>query len=182
MPLEPLPPPFPHGKNSPPPKISQPPHPMPKHKCLSSQPSDICLSDIGKIFHTFPTGTFHTRYTPPAIPKVVLDCFSTHPFSWSWTTKSRPNTGKSFPVPHIPTFHWKSGNRLVHWTVDLFHSFKAHPSPQILDMKGWVPIFLMCIYQSNMPIHFHCQTLASKSSPKSSSIPPPPRQQGEPTP
>ena len=163
MPLEPLQPPSPCGKNSPSAKTSQPPHSKPKHKCSSSQPCDICLSNIGKIFHTFPTGIFHTCYTPPAISKAVLDYFSTHPFSWSWTTKSGPN---------MATFHWKSSNRSVHWTVDLFHSVKAHLSPQILDIKGRVPIPLVHIYQSNMLIHFCCQALASKSSPKSSSIPP----------
>ena len=119
-------------------------------------------------------GTFRTRYTPPAIPKSVLDHFATHPFTWSWTTKSGPNAGKSFPVPYIPTFCRKSDNQSVRWTVDLFHSFKAHLSPQLLDAKGRVPTPLVRIYQSNMLIHFHRQASSIKQLPKPASIPPPP--------
>ena len=175
MPLEPLPPPSPRGKiPPPPPNSSQTPQPKPKHKCSGSQPCEIRLSDIGKVFHTFPKGTFRTRYTPPVIPKSVLDYFVTHPFTWSWTTKSGPNAGKSFPVPYIPTFCRKFDNRSVHWTVDLFHSFKAHLSPQLLDAKGRVPTPLVRIYQSNMLMHFRRQALSTKQLPKPASIPPPP--------
>ena len=181
MPLEPLPPPSPRGKNLSSPKASPPPQPKPKHKCSASQPCDIRLSDIGKIFHTFPKGTFHTRYTPPAIPKSVLDFFITHPFSW--TTKSGPNAGKYFPVSYIPTSCRKTDNRSVRWTVDLFHSFKAHLSPQLLDAKGWVPTPLVRIYQSNMLIHFCRQALAPKPPSKPSPIPPipppPPNSEGQ---
>ena len=71
--------------------------------------------------------------------------------------------------------------------MDLFHSFKALLSPQVLDTKGRVPTPLVRIYQSNMLIHFRRQVLASKPPPKSGSIPPltpppPPKQRGEPAP
>ena len=135
MPLEPPPPPSPHGKNPPQPQPSQPPSPKPKHRCLASHPCDICLSDI--VPH-LPSEYFPHPLYPPAVPKSILDYFTAHPFSWSWTTKAGPNAGKSFHVPHIPMSCKKSDHWAVQWTVDHFHLFKAHLTPQTLDAKEWV--------------------------------------------
>jgi hypothetical protein len=114
------------------------------------------------VHHIFPTGTFKTHYTPPLLSKFVLDHFASHPFNWSWTTKSGPNQGKSFCVPCIPTSCQKSDHQVVRWTVDLFHSFKAHLSPRVLN-NGQVPTPLVHIYQSNMLIHFHRQLVATQA-------------------
>jgi hypothetical protein len=151
MPLEPIPPPSPHGNSG---RCQPPPH---EHKCQATQPCTIHLSDIGKAHHTFPSGTFRTRYTPPSIPNFVLDYVSAHPFSWSWTTKSGPNKGETFSVLYIPTTCKKYDHHIVRWTVDLFHSFKAHHSTNSLNKDGGVPTPLIHIYQSNMLIQFRRQ-------------------------
>ncbi|KAF8135528.1 hypothetical protein EV363DRAFT_1447294 [Boletus edulis] len=41
----------------------------------------------------------------------------------------------------------------MRWTVDLFHSFKAHLSPDTL-LSGKVPAAIIQLYQNNMLIHF----------------------------
>ena len=54
---------------SPPVRKSQSPS---KHTCAMSSPCAILLSEVGKRYHTFPKGTFHAKFTPPAIPCSVL--------------------------------------------------------------------------------------------------------------
>jgi hypothetical protein len=165
MPLEPLPPPSPRGKTS------HKPNPPEKHKCMANQPCPILLSDIGRVFHTMPKGYLKLRYSLPSLPKFVMDHYNAHPFSWSWTTRSGPNEGKSFSVPHIPTHCKKSDHRAVRWTVDLFHSFKAHLSPAALDEKGRVLKPIVRIFRNNMLIHYHRQSALSKAA--STRAPPP---------
>ena len=164
----------PVGKSPPPPNTSQPPQPKPKHKCSGSQPCEICLSDIGRHF-------LHPLY-PPSNPQVGLGLFHHPSFHVVLDHQVRAKRGKIFPSTLFPTFCRKTDNQLVHWTVDLFHSFKAHLSLQLLNAKGRVPTPLVHIYQSNMLIHFHRQASAPKRLPKPSYIPPPipspPKQQG----
>jgi hypothetical protein len=115
--------------------------------------------------------------TPLSIPKFVLDRFTSQPFTWTWTTKSGPNMGKSFHVPYIPTNCKKTDSWVVRWMVDLFHSFKAHLSPHMLDSKGWVPIPLVRLYQSNMLLHYRRQLVLINPPP-----PPAIKQPPNPTP
>ncbi|KAF8120605.1 hypothetical protein EV363DRAFT_1474188 [Boletus edulis] len=152
----------------PPPKASPPtdqpndPRPPPsRHQCSRESACSVLLSDIGKKYHTFPTGTFRLRFTPPTVPKFVLSFFAAHPFTWRWTTKGGPNKGKSFLVHTIPTACTPADHRAVRWTVDLFHSFKAHLSPDAL-LSGKVPVAIVQLYQNNMLIHFRVQLRASR--------------------
>ncbi|KAI6021286.1 hypothetical protein EDC04DRAFT_2607182 [Pisolithus marmoratus] len=126
MPLEPVPPPSPHGKNTSP----------PKHHCSSTDPCSIRLSDIGKWYHSFPKGTFKARFSPPAAPRFVLKHLTTHPLTWTWTTKEGPNKGRSFQVPTIPIVCEKAAPKAIHWIVAVFHSFKTHLNPVALDSES----------------------------------------------
>ncbi|KAF8125501.1 hypothetical protein EV363DRAFT_1299222 [Boletus edulis] len=151
----------------PPPKASPPtdqpidPRPPPsRHQCFRESACSVLLSDIGKKYHTFPTGTFRLRFIPPTVPKFVLSFFAAHPFTWRWTTKGGPNKGKSFLVHTIPTTCTPADHCAVRWTVDLFHSFKAHLSPDAL-LSGKVPVAIVQLYQNNMLIHFRAQLRAS---------------------
>ena len=148
MPLDPVPPPSPRGKH----------HKEPPHCCDSLVPCIICLSDIGKCYHAFLKGTFHVCYSPPAVPSTTLKSFSTHPFTWSWTTKASPNIGKTFSVPTISIACNKDASWAVQWMVSLFQSFKSHLDPEALDpeMGQVLPAFVK-LYQSNMLLHFHSQ-------------------------
>lgn len=174
MPLEPLPPPSPC--ENPPPSGFPPPLPV-KHVCSAMSPCPICLSDIGKCYHTLPKGSLKLHYVPPSILKFILDYFHSHPFYWLWTTKAGPNAWKSLHVPHIPTHCTRMAHKAVCWTVDLFHSCKAHLSPASLDSQGHFPTPLLWIYHKNMLLHFCCQT-ACPLGPSSSGPPlePPCRQ------
>ena len=105
------------------------------------------------------------KVVPPSLPEFVLEYFVAHPFSWLWTTRAGPNKGKSVSVPHIPTNCSSAAHRAVRWTVDLFHSFKAHLSPGALDSQGWVPPPLLRMYHNNMLRHYHCQAVGCSGSP-----------------
>ncbi|KAG6372124.1 hypothetical protein JVT61DRAFT_7903 [Boletus reticuloceps] len=112
----------------------------------------------------------------------VLAYFFTHPFSWKWTTRGGPNKGKSFPVPTIPTACTQVDHRAVRWTVDLFHSFKAHLSDSAL-FEGRVRPDIIKLYQNNMLIHYWSQLKALRLSsavgvPPSHTTPCPPTQLG----
>ncbi|KAG6372371.1 hypothetical protein JVT61DRAFT_7813 [Boletus reticuloceps] len=154
-------------KLPPDPLPSGPPQPQltlpPKHICSREVACVVQLSDIGKKYHTFPSGSFHLRFSPPTIPKFVLVYFLTHPFSWKWTTRGGPNKGKSFSVPTIPTACTQVDHRAVRWTVDLFHSFKAHLSDGAL-IEGRVRPDIVKLYQNNMLIHYRSQLKALRSS------------------
>ncbi|KAI5984490.1 hypothetical protein EDD15DRAFT_2201225 [Pisolithus albus] len=163
MPLDSIPPPSPCGKNP----------PQPKHICSSTSPCPIHLSDVGKCFHTFPKGTFKARYSPPIVPKYVLNHFAHHAPVWTWVAKDGPNKGKSFQVPTTPVACAKNAPRAVRWMVAVFHSFKAHLNPVAVDAdsgrvhQGWLRL-----YQSNM--HLHLQTQIKALQPRCPPIPPNP--------
>ncbi|KAF9231242.1 hypothetical protein BU15DRAFT_68494 [Melanogaster broomeanus] len=149
-----------------------------KHQCSLSQACNIKLSEIGKNFHIFPTGTFKSRYTPPALPTFVIEYYIQRPFTWDWSIRSGPNQGKTFLVPTIPTACTKNANQATKWTVDLFYSFKAQIAPQLLR-NGKIPSHLIRLYQSNMVLHFKTQAAALVSTrrnariAKMANIPPP---------
>jgi len=164
MPLVPQPPPSPLGQASVP----------PKHQCSPSSPCTIRLSEIGKCYHAFPRGTFRSRFTPPAVPRSVLNHVDAHPFFWSWTTKAGPNAGKSFAVPTVPTSCPKDSPKAVLWIVSIFHAFKSQLTPQALDQAtGRVLPAYVKLYQNNMLMHLCAQLArlrAGKLSP--SAVPP----------
>ena len=141
MPLDSVPPPSPCGKAALPSALSLPL--LAKHVCSASALCSICLSDIGRCYHSLLKGSLRLCYMPPSLPKFVLEFFVASPFSWSWTTRASPNKGKTLLIPHIPTHCSKLAHRAVHCTVDLFHSFKAHLSLVSLNSQGWVPL-LFC--------------------------------------
>ena len=120
-----------------------------------------------------PKGSLKLCYAPPSIPKFVLEYFRSHPFYWLWVTKAGPNAGKSFHVPHIPTHCARTAHRAVRWTVDLFHSFKAHLSSASLDSQGCVPTPLLQIYHNNILLHFRCQLASTSGSPSQPPLQPP---------
>ncbi|KAI6099274.1 hypothetical protein EV401DRAFT_2081592 [Pisolithus croceorrhizus] len=91
MPLEPIPPPSPHGKT-----------PPPKHQCSSTAPCPLRLSEVGCQYYQFPKGTFWACFSPPTLPQAVASYFAKHPPIWTWSVKAGPNEGKSFQVPTIP--------------------------------------------------------------------------------
>ena len=148
MPLEPQPPPSP-------PVGKVPPHT--KHVCPPSSPCAILLSEVGKRYHAFPKGTFKARFSPPVVPKAVLHHLSTHPPTWSWTTKAGPKAGKSFHVPTVPTSCGKDSHRAIHWIVSIFHAFKSQLALQALDDKGRVLPAYIKLYQNNMLVHLRAQ-------------------------
>ncbi|KIM58436.1 hypothetical protein SCLCIDRAFT_128267 [Scleroderma citrinum Foug A] len=143
-------------------------------------PCRILLSDVGKHYHAFPKGTFHSRFAPPAVPRSVLRYLSTHPPSWLWTTKAGPNAGKSFNVLFVPTSCGKDSPRVIQWIVSVFHAFKSQLAPLALDAEtGQVLPSFICIYQNNMLLHFRSQQAQSRPKPPtllkaSSGTPPPP--------
>ncbi|KAI6003554.1 hypothetical protein EDC04DRAFT_2908180 [Pisolithus marmoratus] len=169
MPLDPLPPPSPCGK-----VVST------KHCCSSTEPCPICLSDVGKRFHSFPKGTFKACFSPPIIPRYVLCYFASHPPVWTWTTKDGPNTGKSFQVPTVPVVCEKTAPRAVCWLVAVFHSFKTHLNPVAIDTEtGKVHQGWLCLYQNNLCVHLQSQLkVASPPSPPAKPQPPTPRPPG----
>ncbi|KAI6000438.1 hypothetical protein EDC04DRAFT_2908788 [Pisolithus marmoratus] len=142
MPLEPLPPPSPHGR--------KPFHP-PKHQCLLTAPCPVCLSDIGQHYPSFLKGTFKAHFTPPVLPRFVLAHFTSNSPTWTWTTKDGPNKGRSFQVPTIPITCVKTAPKAVHWMVAVFHLFKAHLNPVAIHsdtgrvLPGWLRL-----YQNNI--------------------------------
>ncbi|KAI6137010.1 hypothetical protein F5141DRAFT_1209314 [Pisolithus sp. B1] len=147
MPLDPVPPPSPHGNN-----------PSPKHHCATSSPCIIQLSDVGRHYHSFPKGTFQAHFTPPILPKLVLHHFAAHPPTWTWTTKDGPSKGKSFKVPTIPIACDCSAPWVVQWIIMVFHSFKAHLNPVTLDpQSGRVLPRWLCLYQNNFYVHLQSQ-------------------------
>ena len=102
---------IPHGKL----------HKKPPHHCDPLIPCIIHLSDIGKRYHVFPKGAFHVHYSPPAVPNTILRSFTTHPLTWSWTTKASPNTGKTFSIPLL---------LVTRMRVGLFNGrYSTHSSP-----------------------------------------------------
>ncbi|KAI6013531.1 hypothetical protein EDC04DRAFT_2904542 [Pisolithus marmoratus] len=165
MPLDPLPPPSPHGKVA-----------STKHCCSSTEPCPICLSDVGRRFHSFPKGTFRARFSPPIVPRYVLRFLASHPPVWTWTTKDGPNKGKSFQVPTVPIMCEKTAPRAVRWLVVVFHSFNTHLNPVALDTEsGKVHQGWLRLYQNNLHVHLQSQL-------KASSPPPPPAKLLPPTP
>ncbi|KIJ63713.1 hypothetical protein HYDPIDRAFT_29067 [Hydnomerulius pinastri MD-312] len=130
-----------------------------KHKCSPLEACSIHLSDIGRHFHTFLTGTFHARFGPPALPPFVLRYCTTHPLQWQWTTKTGPNAGKTFKVPTAPSHCPEGSPKAILWLVNVFHSFKAHLAPETLQ-GGKVPRSLLHLYQSNMVLHLRTQLCA----------------------
>jgi hypothetical protein len=130
---------------------------------------------------TTPSQLAHLRpATPlPSFQSLSWTILPPTPFNWSWTTKSGPNQGKLFCIPCIPTSYQKSNHRVVRWTVDLCHSFKAHLSPRVLK-DGRVPTPLVHIYQSNMLIHFRHQLTTTRAPPQPSlSATPAPRKSAD---
>ncbi|KAI6097052.1 hypothetical protein F5141DRAFT_1067335 [Pisolithus sp. B1] len=99
----------------------------------------VTLSDVGRCYHSFPKGTFHTHFTPPVFPRLVLQHFAAHSPTWTWTTRDGPGKGKSFKVPTIPIACDCNAPQVVCWIVMVFHSFKAHLNPITLDPKS-IPI------------------------------------------
>lgn len=149
MPLVPVPPPSFRGN---------PLKGLPHH-CDPATPCIIHLSDIGKKFHSFPKRTFCVCYTPPPIPCPYLRHFASHPYTWSWTTKGGPNQGKTFSIATIPIVCNKDASKAIRWIVSLFHSFKTHLNPFVLDLEtGRVFPAIVKIYQSNMLLHFCSQS------------------------
>ncbi|KAI6038471.1 hypothetical protein EDC04DRAFT_2603925 [Pisolithus marmoratus] len=148
MPLDPLPPPSPHGK------VQSPP----KHTCLTAEPCQIRLSDVGKCYHSFPKGSFKAQFIPPSAPHFVLKHLAAHPPTWTWTTKDSPNKDHSFQVPTIPITCDKVAPRAIHWVVAVFHSFKAHLNPITIDKEsGRVKPGWLRLYQNNLYIHLRGQ-------------------------
>ncbi|KAI6028184.1 hypothetical protein EDC04DRAFT_2605751 [Pisolithus marmoratus] len=143
MPLDSQPPPSPHGKVM-----------STKHCCSMTEPCPICLSDVGRQYHSFPKGTFKAHFMPPIFPKFVLHHFASHQPIWTWMTKDGPNKGKSFQVPTIPIVCEKTAPHTVHWVVVVFHSFKTHLNPVTIDAdtgkvhQGWIHL-----YQNNLYVH-----------------------------
>ncbi|KAI5990528.1 hypothetical protein EDC04DRAFT_2911925 [Pisolithus marmoratus] len=179
MPLEPLPPPSPHGK------IQSPP----KHTCSTAEPCQIRLSDIGKCYHSFPKGSFKARFIPPSAPRFVVKHLAAHPPSWTWTTKGGPNKDRSFQVPTIPITCDKAAPRAIHWVVAVFHSFKAHLNPVAIDGEtGKVKPGWLRLYQNNLYVHLRGQmkeTAVPKRAPPPTPKPPstaPPSGHPKPTP
>ncbi|KAI6096051.1 hypothetical protein EDD17DRAFT_1771305 [Pisolithus thermaeus] len=147
MPLEPVPPPSPHGKT-----------PPPKHQCSPTAPCPLRLSEVGRQYHQFPKGTFRAHFSPPALPKAMASHFAKNPPIWTWSIKAGPNKGKSFQVPTIPIVCDKTAPRAVKWIVTVFHSFKAHLNPVTIDADlGRVHPAWLRLYQNNLLIHLHNQ-------------------------
>ncbi|KAI6011625.1 hypothetical protein EDC04DRAFT_2609800 [Pisolithus marmoratus] len=148
MPLDPLPPPSPHGKTQSP----------PKHTCSTAEPCQIRLSDVGKCYHSFPKGSFKAQFIPPSAPRFVLKHLAAHPPTWTWTTKGGPNKDRSFQVPTIPITCDKAAPRAIHWVVAVFHSFKAHLNPIAIDGEsGKVKPGWLRLYQNNLYVHLRGQ-------------------------
>ncbi|KAI6043172.1 hypothetical protein EDC04DRAFT_2891183 [Pisolithus marmoratus] len=165
MPLDPLPPLAPHEKKTSP----------PKHVCSMSTPCPICLSDVGKCYHSFPKGTFKARFSLPILPKFVLKHYAANPPVWTWSIKDRPNKGKSFQVPTIPVASSKLAPKAVQWIAAVFHLFKAHLSPIAIDTEtGRIHQAWLCLYQNNMYIHLQAQLKVSHKVSTQHSSPPPP--------
>ena len=157
MPIEPQPPPSPVGKNT---------SRTVKHVCSPTSPCVILLSEVGKRYHAFPKGTFKTRFSPPAVPKAVLRHISSHPPTWSWTTKAGPKAGTSFKVPTVPTSCGKDSHRAIQWIVSIFHAFKSQLAPSALDVDtGRVLPAYVKLYQSNMLVHLRTQQAMQAKSP-----------------
>lgn len=148
MPLDLVPPSSPHGNLS----LTT------KHCCSLNVPCDINLSKVGKHFHSFPKGTFCLHYTPPFIPHSILWHFRPHPFTWLWTVKNGPNSGRSISVSIIPIAYPKGSAKVIHWMVSLFHSFKVHLNSITMRKDSWtVHLQIVHLYQNNMLLHFHVQ-------------------------
>ena len=156
MPPEPQPPPSPVGKSP----------TRTKHVCSPLSPCTILLSEVGKHYHAFPKGTFKARFSPPAVPRAVVRYISSHPLTWSWTTKAGPKAGKSFKVPTVPTSCGKDSHRAIQWIVSIFHAFKSQLAPLALDADtGRVLPAYVKLYQSNMLVHFRTQQAMQAKSP-----------------
>ncbi|KAI6037797.1 hypothetical protein EDC04DRAFT_2604467 [Pisolithus marmoratus] len=123
-------------------------------------------------------GTFKARFSPPAAPRFVLKHLTTHPLTWTWTTKEGPNKGRSFQVPTIPIVCEKAAPKAIHWIVAVFHSFKTHLNPVALDSEsGKVKQGWLRLYQNNLYIHLQGQmkvTTAPKRPPPIQSLSHPP--------
>ena len=157
MPLEPLPPPSPVGKPSPP----------LKHVCSPSSPCQIRLSEVGKRYHAFPKGTFKARFAPPAIPRLVLQFLAKTPPTWTWTTRAGPRASKSFSVPSVPTACSRDSLKAIQWIISIFHAFKAQLVPQALSQEtGRVLPDYVKLYQNNMLLHFRSQQAQSRATSK----------------
>ncbi|KAI5988662.1 hypothetical protein EDC04DRAFT_2912469 [Pisolithus marmoratus] len=170
MPLDPVPPPSPHGK-----VVST------KHCCSSTEPCPIRLSDVGKRYHSFPKGTFKACFSPLIIPRYILRYFTSHPPVWTWMTKDGPNKGKSFQVPTVPVVCEKTTPRAIRWLVAVFHSFKTHLNPVAIDTEtGKVHQGWLHLYQNNLHVHLQSQLkVASPPSPPAKPWPPTPHPPGK---
>ena len=157
MPIEPQPPPSPMGKNT--------SHTV-KHICSPTSPCMILLYEVRKHYHAFPNGMFKTLFSPPAVPKTVLCHISSHPPTWSWTTKAGPKASMSFKIPTVPTSCGKGSHQAIQWIVSIFHTFKSQlaPSPLDIDTGRVLPAYVK-LYQSNMLVHLHTQQAVQAKSP-----------------
>ncbi|KAI6013715.1 hypothetical protein BKA83DRAFT_19144 [Pisolithus microcarpus] len=156
MPLDPIPPPSPHGKVSP-----------PKHQCSPDSPCPVQLSEVGRQFHQFQKGTSKARFALPALLKFMTSYFASHPPAWTWTVWGGPNKGKSYQVPTTPIVCEGDAPRAVQWIVTVFHLFKAHPNPLTVDPEtGRVKPAWLKLYQNNLYIHLHSQLRSHFPPPK----------------
>lgn len=150
-----------------------------KLTCSSTTPCSICLSDVGKRYHSFPQRTFRALFSSPVTPKFVLEYFAKLPPVRTWTTKDGPNKGNSFPVQTTPIICEKNAPKVVHLMVAVFHSFKTHLKPIAIDAEtGRVHPGWLRLYRSNMYVHLRSQLKASlpkRAQPPPKPSPPPTR-------
>ena len=95
MPLEPVPPPSPMEKLSPP----------LKHRCNCSSATcccDIPISQIGRHFHFIPKTFINMVFFPPAIPTWVLCLVKAHPPHLDLNTQGWP---EGWHYPNCPNSH-----------------------------------------------------------------------------
>ena len=167
------------GKSYPILSVPSPSHHFPKtsspskHQCSPSTTCPVQLSDIGRTYHSFPRGTFHTQFSPPIVPEFVLRYFVAHPFMWTRiSTRAGPSAGKSFQVPTIPISCQKNSHKAVQWVVAAFHLFKTHLNPVALDAEsGKVLPAWVRLYQNNFLIHLQDQAKAISSPSQPPALP-----------
>ena len=75
--------------------------------------------------------------------------------------QGRPEQGQVFPSPTIPTSCQKTSHKAIRWIVAVFHSFKTHLNPIVLEgdagrvLPAWVRL-----YENNFLIHIQGQAKA----------------------
>ena len=150
MPLEPVPPPSPVGKSSPP----------PKHRCDCSSAThcyNIPISQISHHFHFVPKTFIDMVFFPPAIPAWVLRHVKAHPPTWTLTLRAGPWAGTILTVPMVPIHCSSNSHKAVKWLVSTFHLFKGSLNRSALTAEGKVASPLVHVFQNNMLLHISAQ-------------------------